>query len=350
MRTRAGLALGVVLGQIAVYAPFYFDGNYPGGGARFFADVLPIEHALAAIGVGMVLPRVAFIRRAVLAIALVCLGFAVHGAYGHEQLANRDGGRPMFEPDAVRDSQITKGLLFFDTDHGYDLALQPGADPTKDVLAVRLRNDDHDRLVYERFERPQAHAYRMTSEGPSVQPWVEPGASADLWRFEAEADWPPFAQSAGWAEPAWFSSTCASQERALTLHTAGPGKASVTFELPVPKDGRWLITPRVIRSGGHGKATLRLVVQGRPPLPEDDKLVWEWFDSDATLPTGPPTCSELMPREATLLVQSPTVPAPDARAPDAHAANETHSITAKWVLTATDGSVSLDRTTLRMLH
>jgi hypothetical protein len=347
MRTRAGLALWVVLGQILVYAPFYFDGNYPGGGARFFADVLPLEHALAAMGVSLLLPRIAFVRRALAALALVCAGFAVHGAFEHEQLAHRDGGRPMFEPDTVRDAQITKGLLFFDTDHGYDLALVPGVDPTKDVLAVRLRGDDHDRLVYERFDRPQAHAYRLTSEGPAVQPWVEPGASADLWRFEAEADWPPFAQSAGWAEPAWFSSTCASQERALTLHAVGGEKATVTFELPVPKDGRWLVTPRVIRSGGHGKATLKLAVEGRPAVPDDDKLVWEWLDSDATLPTGPPTCSELTPREATLLLQGQPAPAP---APDAHAPTETHAVTAKWVLTATGGSVSLDRTTMRMLH
>src|SRR5262249_37320578 len=40
-----------ILAQIAAYAPFYFDGNYPGGGGRFFCDVLPLEHALAAVAV-----------------------------------------------------------------------------------------------------------------------------------------------------------------------------------------------------------------------------------------------------------------------------------------------------------
>ncbi|MDF2697441.1 MAG: hypothetical protein K0S65_5824, partial [Labilithrix sp.] len=38
--------------QVLAYVPFYFDGDYPGGGARFFADVLPVEHALVMIGVG----------------------------------------------------------------------------------------------------------------------------------------------------------------------------------------------------------------------------------------------------------------------------------------------------------
>jgi hypothetical protein len=48
MRTKAGLALLVVGGQILAYAPFYFDGNYPGGGGRFFADVLPVGFVRAA--------------------------------------------------------------------------------------------------------------------------------------------------------------------------------------------------------------------------------------------------------------------------------------------------------------
>jgi hypothetical protein len=328
--SRAKVALGVVFAQVLVYAPFYFDGNYPGGGARFFADILPVEHALAAIGVSLLLPRVALVRRGLLALALVCVGFAVHGVFEHTALANRDGGRPMFEPDVLREAQVQKGLLFLDTDHGFNLAHVPGANPDKDVLAVRLRADDHDRLIYELLNHPQTHAYRITDDGANVQPWVVPGASADLWRFEGEADWPPLAQSGGWAEPAWFSSTCASQERALTLHPSEGENASVTMDLPVPKDGRWLVTPRVIRSGGHGKATLRLVVEGRLALPEDDKLVWEWFDNDATSASGPPTCAELTPHETTLLV------GPNARA--------------SWVLTATGGSVSLDRTTLRMLH
>jgi len=36
-----------VLGVMLAYVPFYFDGSYPGGGARLFADVLPLEHVLA---------------------------------------------------------------------------------------------------------------------------------------------------------------------------------------------------------------------------------------------------------------------------------------------------------------
>jgi hypothetical protein len=109
----------------------------------------------------------------------------------------------------------------------------------------------------------------------------------------------------------------------------------MTIELPVPKDGRWLVTPRIVRTGDHARGTLRLEVLGRPPVPEDDKLVWEWADGEGTggiPPTGPPaTCAELTPREVALLAGGP-------------------GTGARWVLTATGGDVSLDRTTMRLLH
>ena len=44
-----GLAALPVLLVIA-YAPFYFDGNYPAGGARLLSDVLAVEHVLALVG------------------------------------------------------------------------------------------------------------------------------------------------------------------------------------------------------------------------------------------------------------------------------------------------------------
>jgi hypothetical protein len=336
MRSNAGLALGVVGGQILAYAPFYFDGNYPGGGARLFADVLPIEHALAAMAVSLALPRILLVRKGFFALSLSCIGFAVHGVFDHIALANRDGGRPMYEPDVVSDAQVTRGVLFFETDHGYNLALVPGADPEKAIVAAHLRGDDHDRLLMERLKHPQAHAYRFTSEGANVSPWIPTGGSPDLWRFEAEADWPPLFQSGGWVEPAWFTGTCASQERALTLHTSGAGPASATLELPVAKDGRWLVTPRVIRTGGLGRGTLRLEILGRPPLPDDAKLVWEWADDEGLgARASRETCTELVPRETTLL----------AGASDAGV-----GAGARWVLTSTGGNVTLDRTTMRFLH
>jgi hypothetical protein len=331
MRTHAGLALAVVAGQILAYLPFYFDGNYPGGGARFFADVLPVEHALAAMAVSLILPRVSLLRKSLFVLSLACAGFALHGVFDHIALANRDGGRPMYEPDVTRDAQVTRGVLFFETDHGYNLAAVPGAEPEHAIVAARLRGDDHDRLLVERLNHPQAHVYRFGSEGASVSGWTTYPTSVDFWRFEAEADWPPLFQSGGWAEPIWMTGTCASQDRALTLHGSESGLASTTIDLPVERDGHWLVTPRVIHTGGRGRGVLRLEPLGRPPLPEDATLVWDWMDVAGSGPEASRIlCTELVPRETSLLA------APGAGA--------------RWVLTSTGGDVTLDRTTMRFLR
>jgi hypothetical protein len=333
IRSRAGLALALIAGQILAYAPFYFDGNYPGGGARMFADVLPMEHALAAVAISYIAPRIELLRRGLFILALSCCGFALHAVFDHIALADRDGGHPMYEPDVTRDAQVTKGLVFFDTDQGFNLAHVPGANAEKEVLAARLRGDDHDRMLLEHLNRPAAHVYRFANGGSTVAPWSPSGGSGDLWRFEAEADWPPLAQGLGWAEPAWLSGTCASKERALELHPSSDAMATATIELPVPKGGRWLVTPGIVRTGGHGRGTLRLVPMGRAPLPDDAKLVWDWAD-EPTL-SGPrtprDTCMDLVPREAQLLAEAP-------------------GAGARWVLTATNGTVAFDRSIMRLLR
>ena len=330
---RARVAFGVVVAQILAYVPFYFDGDYPGGGARFFADVLPVEHALLALGVAAVLPGVAFFRRALGVIALAVLGFAVHGAFEHDALARRDGGHPFYDVEEGRTAG--KGILFFDTDHGFDLAYDPYADPSRDVLAARLRNDDHDRLLVERVEHPVAHVYRAASSETAhanVIGWTaKGGATRDLWRFEAEADWPPLAQSGGWVEAVWASNSCPTGGRVLTLHPQPGLEARAVLEVPVPRTGKWVVLPRILRRGGPGHGKLRLVPLGRAPVPSDAKLVWDWDDTDPTSKPGQPprdTCAELPALET-------------SRGVDLDVTG------AEWELTATGGDVSLDDTTLK---
>ncbi len=169
--SRAVVAFAMVAGQILAYAPFYFDGSYPGAGARFFADILPVEHALIAVGVASLVPRVALLRRALAVLSLAVLGFAVHGAFEHKALADRDGGRPMYDAEEARTA--TKGVLFFDTDHGFDLAYDPYTDPSRGVLAARLRGR-RSRPAARRAPRPRAGAHlprrirsaRASSGGP----------------------------------------------------------------------------------------------------------------------------------------------------------------------------------------
>jgi len=98
IRSRPSIALALVVGQILAYAPFYFDGNYPGGGARMFADVLPWNTPSPPSGSRYIAPRVELLRRGLVILALACGGFAVHAVFNHVALAERDGGRPMYEP------------------------------------------------------------------------------------------------------------------------------------------------------------------------------------------------------------------------------------------------------------
>lgn len=305
------VCLAVVGGQVLAYAPFYFEGTYPGGGARFFADVLPVEHALAACVLADLGPRRSFGRRALATLALALGGFAFHGVLGHEQLRARDGGRPMFEIDAVHNAGLRDGLLFVDSDHAFGLAHDPatlpsgpvpGPRPTPAIVVARYRGDDHDRLLFETLGRPPAHRYIFTEAGPTLVPWTPTTSaiSSIQYQFEAEADWPPLQQMGGWAVPRWATGSCASGGRGLAVVPAHKDlTAAVWWELPVPKPGTWLVTPSALRLGSGGKATLS-VYSGQIGRSLEDALddgmdrgpplgTWEWADGEGT-PYAAPRC------------------------------------------------------------
>ena len=265
-RTRvAWLLVGL---QVLAYVPFYFDGDYPGGGARFFADVLPVEHAAIAVALVSFLPSIDFARKAAALVALVLAGFGLHGAYDDLSLARRDGGRPMFEPERLQDAHVESGLVFIDTDHGFDLAHDPGSlDPEHGVVFARLRNDGHDRLLFERLGRPHAWAYRFGAiengheAEPTLLPFTPPAAEIagrEVWRFESEVDWPPLAQQGAWAEPLFAHGkrqSCPSGGQALAVHAAPSG--SVAIALPVPRAGKWTLRPFVLSRPGDGGVELQ---------------------------------------------------------------------------------------------
>lgn len=275
-RLRAAKALVAL--QIAAYVPFYFDGDYPGGGARFFADVLPVEHVLL-VSAAYALAKARGLT-ALLGFALA--GFAVHASFEHGKLRDRDGGRPMLEPDVLAKAGATYGLVFVDTDHGFGLGHDPHADLTHAPLVARLREDDRDRMLFERLGRPPTWRYHFDREkGPVVVPWAPPDFGASL-RFEAEAEWPPLAQNAGYATPEWVDG-CAG--RALVLTPTGP-RATATIALPVPEAGRYRVEVRIVNVG-KSRAKIRIGAE-------------EW----AFTPGG--TCTTLAPR--TLALDPPSVP------------------------------------------
>ncbi len=341
-------ATALVVGQILAYAPFYFDGNYPGGGARFFADVLPIEHALLALSLALLWPRVAVPPKAHAALGLALIGFAVHAVRGHLALANRDGGRPMFDPEVVARAGVARGLVFVETDHGFNLGHDPrlaaGGPNAPGIVVARLRGDDHDRLLDDALGHAGAYVYRFDTAGPPVpltpfatvgelargplaaplsgagvatahlDRWLPPPAAAhdghDTWRFEAEVDWPPLAQTGGWAEPAWMTGTCASDGRALVLHPEDPGHAasSMRIALPVPRAGVWSITPRLVRTGTGGQGAVVLTARARGEIAR-----WAWGASPSPSrspapdsrpggggPASVARCEDLPPRDLAL--------------------------------------------------
>ena len=200
----------LVFAQILAYLPFYFDGDYPGGGARFFADVIPVEHAIVAVALASGAPLAKDAARRVWAVlAASAILFATHGVYAHRSLAEREGGAPMWDEQRARDGGAERGLVFVDTDHAFNLAFDPAAAERKTRVVARLHGDDHDRILYERLGTPQTFLFRWDDGRATLGSYVPPpprnDSGIESWRFEGESMWPPFAQTGGYAIPEWRS-------------------------------------------------------------------------------------------------------------------------------------------------
>jgi len=262
-------AAACVVTHVLAYAPFYFDGSYPGGGARLFADVLPLEHVLAALALVNCSPSSAALTPAsswhtVAArgrgtLTLMFAGFALGTGADHDHLRDREGGRPMYEAQVVERAGVntTQDLVFIDTDHGFNLAYGVGA------RVVRRHGDDLDRLSWEAWGRPRAFDYRYDfgtgAASLAPRPFDErPTASLPL-RLEGESLWPPLAQLRGHASLSFDHSACTSRGRALAIH--GDHDAEVRLALPRGLGGRAL-TPILAAAPGRN-ATLAVLAGAR---------------------------------------------------------------------------------------
>ncbi|AKT37322.1 hypothetical protein [Chondromyces crocatus] len=262
----ARFLLLALLAQLAAYAPFYFDGNYPAGGARFYADVLPLEHVLAAAALAAWVdraprstPRLSRffglsrpLAPLALGVALPLSGFAFRGGFDHAQLRDRDGGLPMFDPAVLSGNGITRGLVFVDTDHGFNLGHDPAREAPLQVL--RFRGDALDAMAWEAHGRPPAYRYHFRglpspTHAPRTAPpwlplshdpaaeaaqsasellsvaWIEPlsfepiGDGEKPAIIEGESLWPPRDQRLAWALPEHAAGTCASAGRWLVVRS-----------------------------------------------------------------------------------------------------------------------------------
>ena len=355
--SRAARSAGaLVVLHVLAYVPFYFDGNYPGGGARIFADILPIEHALAALAIARSAPTIPFSRRVLALLGAMTFGFAVHESFDEKMLADRDGGRPAYEPDLAREAGVDHGLFFLDTDAAFNLAYEPEVTASHGVMAVRLRNDDHDRLVFDALGHPTTHVYRFGKDKSMVESFSPPPPQSGNWRFEAESDYPAIAQVGGHALPAWVNGTGASQDRVLELTPESDAPASAEIELPLPPrepiefgtqaKGEhltdWRVEPTVLLSGTGGSGTLTLYLfQAKPGEPAnafpsgEPAATWTWSDE------APKPVPKTKPSPHVLRLEAKKLESKDQDL----ASVRIDSFRARLVMTATGGPVSLDKTT-----
>ncbi len=213
------------LAVLAAYAPFYFDGNYPGGGARFLADALPLEHALIAVAVA------GSVRGGWAVLGVAFLGFALHAAPEHARLRDRDGGMPMWNRAA---QETERHLLFTNTDHGFDLAADPRAKPPH--VVARLRGDANDRMVVERLGLARL-AFFDVQRGFTFSEYLpERGIG---WRLEGEHEWPARAVHDTSAIPIDAPAPCA-PGRALSVR-GNAADATLTTSLYLAASGTYRV-------------------------------------------------------------------------------------------------------------
>ncbi len=240
---------------LVAYAPFYFDGNYPAGGARFVADTLPVEHVLAVVGAFAIARRFPLTRLtspprvAGLAIGLSLAGFAFRASYDHLLLRDREGGRPMFEPSVLAAAGVERGLVFVDTDHGFAIGHDPAARASGQVEVVRRHGDSLDRIAWLARGRPPAFAYGLSTlaDGHHAEATVFAYEPQPVGRIEGEHLWPAIPREGASAIPR-SAGGCASGGAWLAIH-APSGSGAVDFVLPRALEGVKL-TPRVARAEG----------------------------------------------------------------------------------------------------
>lgn len=209
-------AFGIVVGVICAYTPFYFEASYPGAGARLFADVLPIEQVIMA----RALASFGGLRWA---LPLSVLGFALHTHRQHAALRDREGGRPMFEPDVLKKAGVTRGLVLVSTDHGFALGHDPEVrDASTGVVVARRRGDLLDRMLWEKLRHPPTFLYGYDPRASHARALVRPYDPRTQMssRLEAENLWPPAHVERGWAHPEFSAMPCVSNGRGLRLRDA----------------------------------------------------------------------------------------------------------------------------------
>lgn len=219
------------------YSLFYFNGSYPGAGARFFSELIPLWHVFLALG----LMR---LRAARFGIFCSLLGVSIHAAYAHERLAS-----PHFGPSPLTFSSATTqltdlespdipGVVFFPSAHHFNLTAQSSSI----YLAARTTRDSREQFVIEANNAQSAWQYDAKL---GLTRWSHEQDAPTHIVLESEADYPALALRDLWVHPESLDHPCVSHGRALRLHRSGP-RPRLTLELMAPRPGRYTVTARLV--------------------------------------------------------------------------------------------------------
>ncbi len=221
-----GRTLGMALaGHILTYAFFYFDGSYPGGGGRMFADLLPLEHVLAGLGLVQIFRSWSKPRIVWSVAALLVAAFALRAEPLHAHLQAREGGMPMFVPQK---DMRPHDPVFVDTDHGFLIARGWGYE------ALRLRGDAFDARALELLGNPNGFRYAFDrNSGVAQYTRFSPTPSQ---RVNAASLWPAVRQAGAWAWRERVDAPCTQGREVLRVRLSGASQyGSVTLaSLPSP--------------------------------------------------------------------------------------------------------------------
>ncbi len=226
------LVLSCLVLLTASYSLFYFDGSYPGGGARFLVELLPLEQSLLAV---FALDKLGVART----FALSCLGFSLHGSFSHEALRTRDGGAPFLDAAVLEPN--TPRLLFVESDHAFLSGLLPrsvawkGSKPElRGPLVARRSKDVREALLVQNLNSHENLVIEREPPGTRLVPWtLEVPADDTPLMVEAERDYPPYDQEGLWVHPAHIAAPCVPSGRALSIRFQSEqktGRLSLWFD------------------------------------------------------------------------------------------------------------------------
>lgn len=243
------------------YSLFYFAGSYPGGGARFFSEMLPLWHVLLAL---------ALRSRRWVSVGLFAslLGFALHGVFPHIQLSSSHFGPPgktalhletLLPTETLAPAQ-SKPLVLVSTAHEFNLAHLG----SPNLFVARRTFDDREHLLAQSVGASRVFAYRVEAHGPSMDELSLPQPSSESLLWEAEFDYPPEAARGIWVHPEHLAASCVSRGRALRVHPEPGGTdPELVLEARGAQASRYLVELDVVQNG----SVCRRVKVGEQMLP-----------------------------------------------------------------------------------